>query len=162
MSPGRNDMIEWPAKPFYIQSRIGGGDWVLAVDRYTAVLRHRKAGIEHLWKAIPDPRGGSFLTHIESGLVLVAPRRNPEPSHGSWDEVLLRFFIPVSMALLTRMTPTNFGCEIPGRISVALVVRSYARARIGWISSTLNTAIPASALGRTDGPAAIQMRRGCW
>ena len=68
--------ISWTDKPFYIQSRINGSNYVLtAADGGTADNRGVKTkplvpGMGNLWKAMSDTRGGAFLSHLGSGLFL--------------------------------------------------------------------------------------------
>jgi hypothetical protein len=68
--------ISWTDKPFYIQSRIDGSNYVLtAADGGTATSKGVKtkplqANINYLWKAMRDTRGGAFLLHVGTGLYL--------------------------------------------------------------------------------------------
>ena len=63
--------INFPTKPFYIMSRLDNSNWVLTLTPQGAVvMRHLTSTNDQLWKATPDPRGGSFLTHVGTGLVL--------------------------------------------------------------------------------------------
>ncbi len=63
--------ISWPAKPFYIQSKIGLSNWALAVTAQRAVvMQELQSRIDQLWAATPDQRGGAFLKHVGTGLVL--------------------------------------------------------------------------------------------
>jgi hypothetical protein len=68
--------IGWTDKPFYIQSKINGSNFVLtAADGGTADNRGVKtkplaSGMANLWKAMPDTRGGAFLNHLGTGLFL--------------------------------------------------------------------------------------------
>lgn len=68
--------IAWTAKPFYIQSKINGSNYVLtAADGGSANDKGVKTkplvpNINNLWKALSDTRGGAFLNHVGSGLFL--------------------------------------------------------------------------------------------
>ncbi|HEX8172802.1 MAG TPA: aerolysin family beta-barrel pore-forming toxin [Thermoanaerobaculia bacterium] len=68
--------IEWPAKPFYIESKIGFSNWALTADDSAIAprlrLRRLDGSIDFLWTAHPDPRGGATLQHVKSGLYLTA------------------------------------------------------------------------------------------
>ena len=66
-----NNPIDFPTKPFYIMSKIGGSNWVLTPAPDGAILMRQLTGtIDQLWTATPDPRGGSFLRHVSTGRVL--------------------------------------------------------------------------------------------
>lgn len=63
---------EFPAKPFYIQSKIGMSNWALTVEGDQIKTRRLEGNINFLWTAQKDARGGSVLKNIGSGLVLTA------------------------------------------------------------------------------------------
>lgn len=73
---------DFPSNPFYIQSKIGTSNWALTVanvpgraDDWPAkliIMKPLQGNVNFLWSAQKDPRGGSVLTHIASGLVLTA------------------------------------------------------------------------------------------
>ncbi len=66
-----NNAIDFPTKPFYIMSKIGGSNWVLTLTPDGGVtIRQLTGTIDQLWTATPDPRGASFLRHISTGRVL--------------------------------------------------------------------------------------------
>lgn len=60
----------FPTGPFYIQSKIALSNWALTTNELKLKLSPLKGGIEHLWQATPDSRGGSFLKNIHSGKFL--------------------------------------------------------------------------------------------
>jgi hypothetical protein len=68
----------WPTQPFYIQSFLDGSNyamtfWQRPVDgtiEDNVGLRPLTPGVWHLWKALPDPRGGAFLQHVGTGYFL--------------------------------------------------------------------------------------------
>lgn len=63
----------WGSQPFYIVSQIGHADWVLAVGPEGALsVQPLTPGLEQLWMALPDRRGGAVLLHLHTGLVLTA------------------------------------------------------------------------------------------
>lgn len=63
-----------PAGAFYIQSSIGSTDWVLARrninGREVVRLAHKSGALDQLWTREDDPRGGYFLTNLETNTVL--------------------------------------------------------------------------------------------
>lgn len=63
--------IAWPAKPFYIQSKMNLSNYALTVDGWVQ-LKPLQGTFDFLWTARTDPRGGAVLTHAKSGLVLSA------------------------------------------------------------------------------------------
>jgi len=66
-----SNQIDFPTKPFYIMSKIGGSNWVLTLTPGGAVVMRQLTGtIDELWTATPDPRGAAFLRHVSTGLVL--------------------------------------------------------------------------------------------
>jgi hypothetical protein len=62
--------IKWTAKPFYIQSKINGSNYVLTASGGGVKTIPLQSTIDNMWKASPDPRGGAFLIHLGTGLVL--------------------------------------------------------------------------------------------
>ena len=64
--------IDFPNKPFYIQSKIGLSNWALTIEGGQIKTRRIQGTVDFLWTARKDPRGGSVLTNIGSGLVLTA------------------------------------------------------------------------------------------
>jgi hypothetical protein len=64
--------IDFPAKPFYIQSKIDLSNWALTVEGGKVKTRRIQGNVNFLWTAQKDVRGGSVLTNIGSGLVLTA------------------------------------------------------------------------------------------
>jgi hypothetical protein len=70
----------FPAGPFYIQSKINLSNWALTTDGTNLKLSPLVGGIEHLWAATPDNRGGASLKHIQTGKILTATTtRLPSP-----------------------------------------------------------------------------------
>jgi hypothetical protein len=66
-----NNPIDFPPKPFYIMSKIGGSNWVLTLTPDGGVTMRQLTGtIDQLWTATPDARGGAFLRHVSTGRVL--------------------------------------------------------------------------------------------
>src|SRR5882757_3278364 len=66
-----NNAIDFPTKPFYIMSKIGGSNWVLTLTPDGAVVMRQLTGaIDQLWTATSDPRGAAFLRHVSTGRVL--------------------------------------------------------------------------------------------
>lgn len=63
---------DFPAKPFYIQSKIELSNWALTVEGGQIKTRRIQGNVNFLWTARKDVRGGSVLTNIGSGLVLTA------------------------------------------------------------------------------------------
>lgn len=64
--------IDFPAKPFYIQSQIGMANWALTVVGEQIKMSAIQGNVDFLWTARKDVRGGAVLTHIGSGLILTA------------------------------------------------------------------------------------------
>jgi hypothetical protein len=62
--------IKWTTKPFYIQSKINGSNYVLTASGAGVKTIPLQSTIDNMWKASPDPRGGAFLIHLGTGLVL--------------------------------------------------------------------------------------------
>jgi hypothetical protein len=70
----------FPTGPFYIQSKINFSNWALTTDGTNVKLTPLVGGIEHLWAAAPDSRGGAILKHIQTGKVLtVTTTKLPPP-----------------------------------------------------------------------------------
>ncbi|WP_315836204.1 hypothetical protein [Bradyrhizobium prioriisuperbiae] len=66
-----SNQIDFPTKPFYIMSKIGRSNWVLTITPQGAVvLQALTSTADQIWTATPDPRGGAFLRHVSTGLVL--------------------------------------------------------------------------------------------
>jgi hypothetical protein len=65
--------IKWTTKPFYIQSKINGSNYVLTNQSGSAKLRTipLQPTIANMWRALSDPRGGAFLMHLGTGLALM-------------------------------------------------------------------------------------------
>jgi hypothetical protein len=72
--------IDFPAKPFYIQSKINLSNWALTVEGGQIKTKQLQGNVNFLWTARKDPRGGSVLTNIGSGLVLTAKLQTIKPS----------------------------------------------------------------------------------
>ena len=63
-----------PAGAFYIQSCIDNSDWVLARKhiggKEVVRLAHKSGALDQLWTREDDPRGGYFLTNLQTNTVL--------------------------------------------------------------------------------------------
>jgi hypothetical protein len=66
------EKTDFPGKPFYIQSKVNLSNWALTVEDGLIKTRPIQGNVNFLWTAKEDPRGGSVLTNIGSGLVLTA------------------------------------------------------------------------------------------
>ncbi|KRA66263.1 hypothetical protein ASD79_02995 [Caulobacter sp. Root655] len=63
--------IKFPAKPFYIMSKIARSNWGLTITpEGKVVLEALKGTVDQVWTATPDPRGGAILRHVSTGKVL--------------------------------------------------------------------------------------------
>jgi hypothetical protein len=70
--------ISWPAKPFYIQSKIGLSNWALTITAQGGVVMQAlDPTVDQLWTAVLDPRGGAFLKHMGTGRVLARGSGGP-------------------------------------------------------------------------------------
>lgn len=96
---------KFPDKPFYIQSKINMSNWALTVEGGQIRTRPIQGNVNFLWTARPDPRGGSVLTNVGSGLVLTAQLQTvtfPATIRYPWGQLLARGFDPGASLQLFR------------------------------------------------------------